>query len=102
MTGQFGKDLLSLDNVYSVKPAINKGSATIAVSVTSAAVARQASYEVSYQELDKRWSITNEATGKKAFGNHELTLDGLKVNIQGQAVGATGFLSAPVFAPPKR
>ena len=99
MTGQFGKDLLSLDNVYSVKPAINKGSATIAVSVTSAAVARQASYEVSYQELDKRWSITNEATGKKAFGNHELTLDGLKVNIQGQAVGGDRFFISPSLRP---
>ena len=99
MNGQFGKDLLSLDNVYSVQPAINKGSATIAVSVTSSAVARQASYEVSYQELDKRWSITNEATGKKAFGNHELTLDGLKVNIQGQAVGGDRFFISPSLRP---
>ena len=99
MNGQFGKDLLSLDNVYSVKPALNKGTATAVVSVTSASVAKQASYELTYLAQDKRWSITNEVSGQKAFGTHELTLDGLKVNIQGQAVSGDRFLITPSLRP---
>lgn len=99
MNGQFGKDLLSLDNVYSVSSGLNKGTATAVVSVTSASVAKQASYELTYLADDKRWSITNEVSGQKAFGTHELKLDGLKVNIQGQAVSGDRFLITPSLRP---
>ena len=80
---QFGGDLFSLGNIYSVTPGINAGTGFVTVGAVPNAKIENIPMELTYSDSTKLWTLTNTNTKAKVSGPSGLTMGGVKVTIAG-------------------
>ena len=96
--GNFGGDLFSLANVFTIEAGLNTGNASVKVSTLSNVPVDKQPMELRYDGSANQWVMTNLVTKASVSGNNELVLGGVKVNIKGQP--QTGDVFS--FTPSKR
>ena len=81
--GNFGNDLFSLGNIYSVTPGLNKGTGFVSVSAVPNAKVDKLTMELSYSDSTKAWTLTDTVSKTTVTGASELTMGGVKFTLTG-------------------
>ena len=89
--GNFGKDLFSLGNIYTVTPGLNKGTGFVTVSAVPNTKVEKLTMELSYSDSKKLWTLTDTVSKKTVTGNTELTMGGVKFTLTGVPKDADTF-----------
>ncbi|MDE0784052.1 MAG: flagellar hook-associated protein FlgK, partial [Planktomarina sp.] len=81
--GNFGKDLFSLGNIYSVTPGLNKGTGFVSVSALPNVKVDKLTMELSYSDSTKVWTLKDTVSKKTVTGASELTMGGVQFTLTG-------------------
>ena len=81
--GNFGKELFSLGNIYTVTPGLNKGTGFVTVSAVPNAKVDKLTMELSYSDSKKLWTLTDTVSKTAVTGASELTMGGVKFTLTG-------------------
>jgi len=81
--GNFGGELFSLGNIYSVTPGLNTGTGFVTVSAVPDAKIEKLTMALSYSDSTKLWTLTDTLSKKAVTGTSELTMGGIKVLLTG-------------------
>jgi flagellar hook-associated protein 1 FlgK len=99
--GQFGGDLFSLSNVYTLEAGLNQGNSIVNISTLSDVDIEHAPMELSYESSTNTWTLLNLNTNASTsrIGNGDLELGGLRVDVSGTPVGGDVFSLTPSKRP---
>lgn len=99
--GEFGGDIFSLSNVYTLEAGLNKGNSIVNISTLSDVDMDHAPMELLYEGSSNTWTLTNLNTGASAsrIGNGDLVLGGLRVDVSGTPVAGDVFALTPSKRP---
>ena len=89
--GNFGGELFSLGNIYTVTPGLNKGSGFVTVSAVPNAKIEKLTMELSYSDSQKLWTLTDMVSKEAVTGSSELTMGGVKFTLTGVPKDADTF-----------
>ena len=89
--GNFGGELFSLGNIYTVTPGLNKGTGFVTVSAVPNAKIEKLTMELSYSDSKKLWTLTDTASKEAVTGSSELTMGGVKFTLTGVPKDADTF-----------
>ena len=89
--GNFGGELFSLGNIYTVTPGLNKGSGFVTVSAVPNAKIEKLTMELSYSDSQKLWTLTDTVSKEAVTGSSELTMGGVKFTLTGVPKDADTF-----------
>ena len=89
--GNFGGELFSLGNIYTVTPGLNKGSGFVTVSALPNAKIEKLTMELSYSDSQKLWTLTDTVSKEAVTGSSELTMGGVKFTLTGVPKDADTF-----------
>ena len=89
--GNFGGELFSLGNIYTVTPGLNKGSGFVTVSAVPNAKIEKLTMELSYSDSQKLWTLTDTVSKEVVTGSSELTMGGVKFTLTGVPKDADTF-----------
>jgi len=81
--GNFGGELFSIGNIYSVTPGLNKGTGFVNVSALPNAKVEKLTMELSYSGSKGLWTLTDTVSKSSVSGVSELTMGGVKVTLTG-------------------
>ena len=81
--GNFGGELFSLGNIYSVTPGLNTGTGFVTVSAVPDAKIEKLTMALNYSDSTKLWTLTDTLSKKTVTGTSELTMGGIKVSLTG-------------------
>ena len=89
--GNFGGELFSLGNIYTVTPGLNKGTGFVTVSAVPNAKIEKLTMELSYSDSQKLWTLTDTVSKEAVTGSSELTMGGVKFTLTGVPKDADTF-----------
>ena len=89
--GNFGGELFSLGNIYTVTPGLNKGTGFVTVSAVPNAKIEKLTMELSYSDSKKLWTLTDTVSKEAVTGSSELTMGGVKFTLTGVPKDADTF-----------
>ena len=89
--GNFGGELFSLGNIYTVTPGLNKGTGFVTVSAVPNAKIEKLTMELSYSDSKKLWTLTDTVSKEAVTGSSELTMGGVKFTLTGAPKDADTF-----------
>ena len=89
--GNFGGELFSLGNIYTVTPGLNKGTGFVTVSAVPNAKIEKLTMELSYSDSKKLWTLTDMVSKEAVTGSSELTMGGVKFTLTGVPKDADTF-----------
>ena len=89
--GNFGGDLFSVGNIYTVTPGLNKGSGFVTVSALPNAKVERLTMDLTYSDSKKLWTLTDTVSKVSVTGAAELTMGGVKVTLSGVPKDADTF-----------
>ena len=89
--GNFGGELFSLGNIYTVTPGLNKGTGFVTVSAVPNAKIEKLTMELSYSDSKKLWTLTDSVSKEAVTGSSELTMGGVKFTLTGVPKDADTF-----------
>jgi flagellar hook-associated protein 1 len=81
--GNFGGELFSLGNIYSVTPGLNQGTGFVTVSAVPDASVERLTMELTYSGSTKLWTLTDTNGTASVAGTTELSLGGINVTLAG-------------------
>jgi len=93
--GDFGGELFSLSNVYSVSPGLNAGTGLVNVSALPSVKIEKHPLSLSYSKDTEQWTLTNTINKDSVSGSTQLTLGGVKVTLSGEPKGGDTFTLTP-------
>lgn len=99
--GQFGGDIFSLSNVYTLEAGLNSGNSIVNISTLSDVDMEHAPMELLYEGSINTWTLTNLNTNDSIsrVGNGDLVLGGLRVDVSGSPVAGDVFSLTPSKRP---
>ena len=99
--GQFGGDIFSLSNIYTLEAGLNRGNSIVNISTLSDVDIEHAPMELRYEGSTNTWTLTNLNTNVSAsrLGNGDLVLGGLRVDVSGNPVAGDVFSLTPSKRP---
>ena len=89
--GNFGGELFSLGNIYTVTPGLNKGTGFVTVSAVPNTKIEKLTMELSYSDSQKLWTLTDTVSKEAVTGSSELTMGGVKFTLTGVPKDADTF-----------
>lgn len=93
--GEFGGELFSVANVFTLNAGLNQGNALVHISTESNVSVARTPMQLSYNGGDQTWTLSNQASKQSTTGRGELTLNGVTVSITGKPVDGDVFTLEP-------
>lgn len=96
LNGRQGAAMFSAEGLEANAFAANRGSAKVSIAVESATQINNSLYTASYSAKSGAWTVTSQGTGASVSGKMPLSLEGIRLSVEGMAEDGDSFTVEPL------
>jgi flagellar hook-associated protein FlgK len=96
LNGRQGADMFAAEGLEAVAVPANRGSAKVTVTIDGATQINSSTYTATYSATKNEWTFKSTSTGASVVGKMPLTLEGVRLSVEGFAEDGDSFSVEPL------